>query len=137
MLPIGNGGKAWAQTIFYPFMYASGYGNGKVLRTVENCAHFHTDKRGDVSMLKSSVVYNEESGEVIVYAVNRNLEEAMELTVQLQGFENLQLKEHVELYSDDLKAVNDKENQRVAPRNVPLGEKILLKKHSWNMLRFG
>ena len=23
-----NGGKAWAQTIFYPFMYASVYGNG-------------------------------------------------------------------------------------------------------------
>jgi len=132
-----NGGKAWAQTIFYPFLYASGYGNGRVLRTVENCAHFHTDKRSEVAMLKSSVVYNEESSEVVVYAVNRSLEDSMELDVQLQGFENLQLKEHVELYCDDLKAVNDKDHQRVVPRNVPLGEKILLKKHSWNMLRFG
>jgi len=74
---------------------------------------------------------------VVVYAVNRSLEDSMELDVQLQGFENLQLKEHVELYCDDLKAVNDKDHQRVVPRNVPLGEKILLKKHSWNMLRFG
>ena len=29
-----NGGKAWAQTIFYPFFYASLYGNGEALRAL-------------------------------------------------------------------------------------------------------
>lgn len=132
-----NGGKAWAQTIFYPFMYASNYGNGMVLRTVENCPGYRTAKYERVPYLKSSVVWNPETEEIIVYAVNRSLEENMELNVELQGFENYQLKEHLELYCEDLKAVNTKDVQNVVPKAVPVGEKIVLKKHSWNMLRFG
>ena len=131
-----NGGKAWAQTIFWPFLYASNYGSGTVLRTAVRSGGYATAKREQVPYLKTSVVHREETGEVIIYAVNRSLEEDMELQVQLQGFEGLRLQEHVQLYCEDLKAVNDRDNQRVAPEKVQPGEKILLKKHSWNMLRF-
>jgi len=132
-----NGGKAWAQTIFYPFLYASNFGNGTALRTAVHTDTFDTAKHTDVPYLKSAVIYNKETAELIVYAVNRSLEEDIELNLDLQGFETLQLKEHVQLYSDDLKAVNDRDNQRIYPETVPLGDRIVLKKHSWNMLRFG
>ena len=62
----------------------------------------------------------------------------MELDIDLSGFEGYILAEHVELYCDDLKAVNDKDLSRVLPVNseVTGASSVTLKKHSWNMLRF-
>ena len=132
-----NGGKAWAQTIFYPFMYASAYGNGSTLRTVIESESYCVNNR-TVPYLASSVIYNTAENEIVVYAINRSLDEDMELSVDLENFEGFCLTEHIELYSDDLKAENSKEEERVSPRrvNVASGEAITLKKHSWNMLKF-
>jgi alpha-N-arabinofuranosidase len=131
-----KGGKAWVQTIFYPFFYASNYGNGKTLRTITESETYDVEKRKDIPYLVTSVVHNEEANEVIVYALNRSLEEDMELDINLDGFEGAKLIEHVELYNDDLKAINDKDTERVAPANVEIGEKVVIKKQSWNMLRY-
>ena len=133
-----NGGKAWAQTIFWPFMYASVYGNGKTMRSIVECDKFSTEKHKDVPYVEASVVYNEKENEVVLYAVNRSLSEDVELSFVAEGFEGYKLVEHVELYNDDLKAVNEKDNERVAPANVEVtnGETVTLKKHSWNMLRY-
>ena len=60
----------------------------------------------------------------------------MELSLNLEGFENADLKEHIELYSDDLKSINTKENMAVSPKAKEITEKITLKKHSWNMLLY-
>lgn len=132
-----NGGKAWAQTIFYPFMYASAYGNGSTLRTVIESESYCVNNR-TVPYLASSVIYNTAENEIVVYAINRSLDEDMELSVNLENFEGFCLAEHIELYSDDLKAENSKDEERVSPRrvNVASGEAITLKKHSWNMLKF-
>jgi alpha-N-arabinofuranosidase len=32
-----NGGKAWAQTIYWPFMHASRYGRGRGFRCIVEC----------------------------------------------------------------------------------------------------
>lgn len=130
-----DGGKAWAQTTFYPFAFASAYGQGKTLRTINQSETYFTSENKEVSCLVSSVIYNESENEVIVYAVNRSIGEDMELCVELEGFEEFKLARHVELYCDDLKAINDKDNQRVAPSEKQINnEKLILKKHSWNML---
>ena len=133
-----NGGKAWAQTIFYPFMYASAYGNGTTLQAIKECDSYTVDGE-EIPYIASSVIYNSEADEVVVYVANRSLTEEMELDVQLEGFENYKLKEHVTLYSDDLKATNDKDCERVAPAYISVSENgnVTLKKHSWNMLRYG
>ena len=133
-----NGGKAWAQTIFYPFMYASVYGNGDALRTVTECDCYLLSDKREVPYVASSIIYNKDREEVLVFAVNRSLDEDMELEISLEGFENAKLIEHTELYSDDLKATNDKDTERVAPRlaEVKVDAPVILKKHSWNMLRY-
>ena len=131
-----NGGKAWAQTIFYPFMYASAHGNGTALQTLVDSDNYESDTRRTVPYLATSVIYNAEAGEVIVYAVNRSLEEDMEIEIELEGFDTVELIEHVELYSDDLKAVNSADDERVAPHEAALDDNLTLKKHSWNMLRY-
>ena len=130
-----NGGKAWAQTIFYPFMFASNYGNGVTLRTVNESDRFSTDQHKDVPYLYTSVVYNAEKEEIAVFAVNRSMEENMELDVVLEGFEGFRPVRQVELYADDLKACNDKNAQNVKPSEVEInGDVLQLKKHSWNMI---
>jgi len=131
-----NGGKAWAQTIFYPFLYASAYGNGVTLKNVVTGDTFSSGSYQDVPYVTASVVYNPDTRELIVYAVNRSLEEDTELIFRPEGFRSVQLLEHVQLYSDDLKAVNTRDDAAVVPENVPVEESICLKKHSWNMLRF-
>ena len=131
-----NNGSAWAQTIFYPFMYASTYGNGTALKPVIHCDRFSTQHYKDAPYLVTSVIHNEAQREMVIFAVNRSLTEDMELEIDLQGFEKHILKEHVRLYSDDLKAVNTKDVSAVVPESVAPQDKILLKKHSWNMFKF-
>ena len=134
-----TGGKAWAQTIFYPYMYASKYGRGSTLRTVNDCATYQTADGFTVPYVDTAVVLNEDKREIVVFAVNRSLDEEMELSLSFEGFDTVTKTAHVELYADDLKAVNTKENTRVAPQHVAFAAEDtahVLKKHSWNMLTF-
>lgn len=135
-----NGGSVWAQTTFWPFLYGIRYGRGQTLRTVTQCETYQTDDKLTVPYLESTVIAGE--GEVVLFAVNRNLEEELELELDLSGFEGLTALEHVELYCDDLKAVNTKDAAPIRPQMGEMpqmeGERanIKLKKHSWNMVRF-
>ena len=137
-----NGGEAWAQTIFYPFMYASTFGRGKVLKAVSQCDSYKTSDGLDVPYIESSIVLNEANRELVVFAVNRSLDEDLELSLDLNGFDTAQMTAHIELYSDDLKAVNTKTARNVTPKAkevTPIQsahQQVTLQKHSWNMLRF-
>jgi len=129
-------GKIWLQTIFYPFMYASKYGRGTTMRSVMECDTYSTEKHKDVPYLEASVIHNENKRELVVFALNRSLEEDMELEPVFENFGKCILKEHIELYADDLYVKNSVKEEMVTPKSVDGGEKIILKKHSWNMLRF-
>ena len=131
-----NGGRAWAQTIFYPFMYASAYGRGKTLKATIDCDTYKSSEGWDVPYLCTSVINNEEKRELVVFAVNRSMNEDMELSFDLD--DTYKLAEHIEFYTDDLYAENDKDAQRVLPSSCPVSDakNVTVKKHSWNMLRF-
>ena len=132
-----KGGKAWVQTTFYPFMYASEYGRGEVMNTIVECEKYSTEKHKDIPYIETSTVYNEDKNEIVVFAVNRSLTEDIELDVMFENFGSCKLKEHICLYSDNIEEVNTKDKQAVIPEEVSISdEKIILKKHSWNMLRY-
>ncbi|MBO5110795.1 MAG: alpha-N-arabinofuranosidase [Clostridia bacterium] len=133
-----NGGPAWKQTIFYPYLYASLFGNGTTLRAEVESEGYRSKEGWDIPYLYTSVIHNEARQELVVYAVNRSLDEDMELDLAAEGFEGYRLAEHVELYADDLEAANSKEGEVVSPveREVDHTAPIQLKKHSWNMLIF-
>ncbi|MCR4901393.1 MAG: alpha-N-arabinofuranosidase [Butyrivibrio sp.] len=133
---------AWRQTIFYPYMHASVYGRGTALNTVVKVDTYES-KHGDAPYVDSVAIYDEENGALTVFAVNKNLEEDIELNIDLRQFEGFNLKEHIMCTHDDLKAVNTEEN----PDNVkPVsynGSKLedgkltsILPKKSWNVIRF-
>ena len=130
-----NGGKAWKQTIFYPYMYASLYGNGSALSTKNESESYKSSEGWDIPYLYSSVI-DSSNGELTIFAVNRSLNEDMELDVDICGFGNCTLIEHTKLYYDDLNATNDKENERIKPVKCDIADKVILKKHSWNMLKY-
>ena len=133
---------AWRQTIFYPFMYTSKYGRGTVLNTVVKAPVYESKTYGEASYLDSVMVMNEEDETLTIFAVNKSLDEDMELTCDLRQFADYHLADHVVLSHEDMKAVNTEEHPNtVAPcagntmkyENGKLSG--VLGKHSWNMIR--
>ena len=126
-----NGGKVWKQTIFYPYMYASLYGNGTALKSAIECDSYKSNEGWDIPYLCSSVV---DCGDrVVVFATNRSLDSDISLSVELDGYDGYKLCEHIELYGE-LDSVNDKENEVIKPVKREILDTPTLKKHSWNML---
>ncbi|TLS49621.1 alpha-N-arabinofuranosidase [Paenibacillus antri] len=137
-----NGGPAWAQTIYYPYLHASVYGRGQALVPLVRSDKYDTKDITDVPYLESVAVHNEESNEVTIFAVNRHLEESLAFEADLRSFGACNLIEHLVLENDDLKAVNTAS----APDNVRPhangnasvdGSRVLatLGKASWNVIR--
>lgn len=72
---------AWRQTIFYPYMHAATLGQGTVLNTIVKSPVYEAKKHGEAPYLDCVVVDNGEKEEVVVFAVNKDLEEDMEVTL--------------------------------------------------------
>lgn len=136
-----NGGGAWRQTIFYPFMYTSKYGRGEALLPVIKTPKHDTATHDDVTDVESVAVYNEEKEEVTIFAVNRNLLDDIELETDIRSFNGFEIEEHMVLVCDDLKAVNGFAFERVKPELTSQSTldngivRSLLHKASWNMIR--
>ena len=133
---------AWKQTIFYPFKHCSKYGRGVTLRNVVECDKYDSKHYTDVPYIETCVVYNEEEDRLVIFAVNRDLEDDCMLESDLRQFEGYKLESHIVLNHEDIKAVNTEEN----PDNVKEAVKnsnttfedgrlsSMLEKHSWNVI---
>lgn len=133
---------AWKQTIFYPFMHASLFGRGTVLNTQISSPKYESKTYGEAAYLDSVCIWNEESEELTILSVNKNLEEDMEVTCDFRQFSGYQVAEHIVLTDDDLKAVNTEANpNRVVP-GISSASSVkdgilstVFGKHSWNVIR--
>jgi alpha-N-arabinofuranosidase len=137
-----NGGPAWRQTIFYPFLHASKFGRGEVLETLALSPTYSNATHGDVPFLESVATFDRAAREVSLFAVNRSQTEELHLRGQLSGFGQCSLIEHIALTHPDLKAVNTKEDpQAVMPCRLSNDEldncalRATLPPLSWNVLR--
>ncbi len=138
-----NGGPAWRQTIYYPFMQASRYGRGVALMPVmEEMPKHDTKKHDAVTDVESVTVWNEEKNELTIFAVNRNLEEDVVLTTDVRSFDGYRFAEHIVLESDDLRASNSSAQEKVAPKQANEQSKLdngkltsMLHAASWNVIR--
>ncbi len=137
-----TGGPAWRQTIFYPFLHASVFGRGVVLQPIIRSDKYDSKDFTDVPYLDSIAVLNEESDELTVFAVNRNLEGGLEFDCDLRGFNDYTVTEHIVLTHDDLKATNTaRQPNSVIPisngdARIEAGSlTAVLSKASWNVIR--
>jgi alpha-N-arabinofuranosidase len=140
-----KGGAAWRQTIFYPFKHASIWGRGTVLRCPVTCEKYSSKNIDDVPWLESVAVFNEEKNELTIFAVNRNLNESLDLQADLFGFDGYSFVEHISMSNADLKAVNSPNGETVKPVTQNSGRlesekggqklEVKLSAASWNVLR--
>lgn len=136
-----NQGRAWKQTIYYPYYYLSVYGRGQALKPIIHSDKYDSKEFTDVPYLDSAVVLNEERNELVLFMTNRHLEESLSITYDLRSFEQAEVVEHIVLEHDDPKAVNTKDREEVAPHsggNAVMEDKQLkaeLPRMSWSMVR--
>ena len=136
-----EGGGAWAQTIYYPLMQASTLGRGVSLAPIISCEKADTAHYTDVPMVDAAAV-QKENGDVVIFAVNRNLTDDVVLKCDLRAFGSasggMTLAHHSVMHHDDMKAVNTEDNpMNVVPADiVPVMEDgcVKLPRASWNVL---
>ena len=123
-----TGGPAWRQTIFHPFAHFSHFGRGRVLRAAVDSPTYATDyfdPRGneehryslpEVPYLKLAIVHDAATGRLNVLALNRSLDEQLELSIEARNFGELDAKLALTMSDDDLDAANTKDApDRVRP----------------------
>ena len=124
-------------------MHTSCYGRGESLHAlvktpVYDCADYEGVPLLDVAATKA------EDGTVSIFAVNKDMQEDMLVTVDLRAFDLKKVEEHIVLHHDDVKAVNSEEHPlNVAPTAVQGGKiengvlTVRLPALSWNVIRLG
>ncbi|MCL2255163.1 MAG: alpha-N-arabinofuranosidase, partial [Lachnospiraceae bacterium] len=124
-----KGGKAWRQTIFYPFMQAANHGHGTVLRHNIAVASYDADDYKAVPFLEAVSIFNSEKDEVIIFAVNRSVSDNIDFSLALQGFTPSKVLEFSEISGFDVKKVNDKDCCDVIPQT---GDSVSITEHQLN-----
>jgi alpha-N-arabinofuranosidase len=126
-------------------LHASKYGRGTALRPIVVSPKYDSKDYTDVSYLEAVAVLDEEAEEMTLFAVNRSLDEPMNVACCLRDFENYTITEHIALESGDLKAVNTVANpdavipyvRRDSVLDLGKGEFLIeLGRASWNVIRF-
>ena len=136
-----DGGPAWRQTTYYPFMHASRYGRGTVLRVEPDGPTYEVPGEGDVPVLEATAVHDHGAGALTIFAVNR-ADRALPLEAVLRELDGARLTDHIVLADDDITASNSAERpDRVVPRRAS-GARVEggrlraeLAPRSWNVLR--
>ncbi|WP_202911590.1 arabinosylfuranosidase ArfA [Segeticoccus rhizosphaerae] len=136
-------GPAWKQTIFHPFALTAANARGQVLRNTLRSPRYETTEYGDVDLVDTVVTYDAESGQLVVFAVNRDTSEPVALHLAHRDLKCIGPGSHTVLADKDHQAMNTQaDSHRVEVRTSatdphdPRGElDVLLEPLSWSMLR--
>jgi alpha-N-arabinofuranosidase len=136
------GGSAWRQTTFHPFSQTAGLARGDVLRVAVEAPLYENERFGETPLVDAVATHDPDTGEVVLFAVNRSLTDSVSLSVSTAAFPAHRVVEHLVLADDDLDATNSAEKpDRITPR--PAGEsrhdsgtlELNLPRVSWNVVR--
>ena len=132
----------WRQTTYYPYWLTGKYGQGIVLQTQVDSPAYTNKKYGEVPCVDCVTVWNEESDELVIFAVNKDLQEDISVSMDLRQFADFRIVEHILLHDEDLYAVNTEDApDRIKPVTCDLSAveqgklEAVLKHKSWNMIR--
>ncbi|WP_203567629.1 arabinosylfuranosidase ArfA [Aestuariimicrobium ganziense] len=136
------GGAAWKQTTFHPFALTAAHAKGEVLRVALDSPMVSTAKFGEVPALDAVATHDDESGETVVFVVNRSTADELEVEVAVREGAGT-LVEAVTYSHDDPYWQASADDQSVAPEaneSAKLDDGVLtvtLPKVSWTMVRLG
>ena len=100
------GGPAWRQSIFHPFAATARLAKGSALVVRPVCPTYPTDEHGDVPVLATAASYDDESGALSLFLVNRSTTEPLLLDADLRSLPGLCVAEHLQLCDDHAEATN-------------------------------
>jgi alpha-L-arabinofuranosidase len=111
------GGPAWRQTTFFPFSTTSRLARGVTLELKLDCPTYDTGRYGEVSVVDAVATCDAESGTTSVFLVNRSMDEAITIDIDVRLLGDVQLGEAESLFDDDIHAANTlSQPDRVRPR---------------------
>ncbi|HXR44326.1 MAG TPA: alpha-L-arabinofuranosidase C-terminal domain-containing protein, partial [Pseudolysinimonas sp.] len=132
------GGPAWRQTTFFPFAVTSRLARGVTLELKLDCPSYESEQHGTVGVVDAVATHDEESGDTAVFLVNRSLDEAVELVVDVSLLGAVSIGSADSLHDADMHAANtlsDPERVRLSPNETARlvgGElRIILPPVSW------
>lgn len=133
------GGRAWAQTIYYPFLYTSRFGRGTALKVQVDAPVYSCNVGNDIPYIDCAAVRTEDG--LTLFLVNKHLDQDIACSVSIEGLPVTEVAEWTMLHGYDSGAVNTADCAPVQPvhltgAEIKEGEVALtLSKASWNMLR--
>jgi len=140
-------GAAWRQTTFWPLMQASNFGHGTVLTPIIDVPCYELEEKGPpnkkVPFLEALAIHNEAKNEIVIFAVNRSLDETIDFELELQGFHMKDIREFTEMNGFDIKQTNTQSSGAVKPKpgKSPVVDGNMVNASfaplSWNMIRIG
>ncbi len=111
-----EGGPAWKQTIYYPYLYASQYGRGKALDLTIDSPCYDTNFAKNVNYLDVSAVLSDDDI-LTFFIVNRHQTEAIDLGINLEGFSQKTIIMDKEIEGYGLSDVNGPDGEIVEPKD--------------------
>ncbi len=113
------GGPAWRQTIFHPFAQTARFARGDALRVEPVASRIETKAYGAVPALHATATYDEDTGQVSLFAVNRDREQPLRVSADLRAFGPLSVAHHLTLAGPDARVTNSQADpDRVVPQTV-------------------
>ncbi|MFI5062272.1 MAG: alpha-L-arabinofuranosidase C-terminal domain-containing protein, partial [Actinomycetales bacterium] len=79
------GGAAWRQTTYYAFAATAHHATGVSLDVTPVSGTYSTAKFGDVPVVDAVASFDESTGRIALYIVNRSIDEAVEVEIDLAG----------------------------------------------------
>lgn len=136
-----NGGGSWVLPPYHTFRLFSQYGRGTALRTAVESPAYDSADFSDVPYIDAAGVLADH-GDITLFAINRSVDEALPMTLELRGFEGYRVADHLVLTSNGPKDTNtEAEPDFVRPRaggNAAFEDglvKAALPALSWNVIR--
>jgi len=136
------GGRVWKQTTFHPFALTSRHASGTVLDVRLDAPSHQTARFGDTPLVDAVATWDEATGAMTVFVVNRSVDEPMELEVVVRSASRLRLVEALTMAADDPYARSTADDDTtLAPRPNPTAHLADGRLHvdlppvSWSMLR--
>lgn len=139
------GGSAWKQAIAYPFEHVRRLAVGESLRVRVRSDRQETKRFGDVDTVDVSATWDETTGALTLFVVNRDPNQPTSVDVRCGGFGDLRL-----VRADTLHAPNGADrhavNSREYPNHVKVGSlsgvcldgqfvRLMLPPLSWNVIQ--
>ena len=99
-------GPAWRQTTFFPFAETSRLAQGEALTLKLSSDTYETAQYGEVNLVDAVATHDQASGATAVFLVNRSIDEAAEVTIDVRALGNVAVTTARTLTDADTTAAN-------------------------------